>query len=104
MGGGQPAGFIIGLVLGGILTDLASWRVGFYVSAGVTAITFALILLGLPSSASNTVTISWKQKCQQIARSIDWVGAAISSTFLALVSYILVYVFLSLFHLITYTA
>lgn len=55
MGGGQPAGFILGLVVGGVLTDAASWRVGFYASSAVTAITFVLILWGLPSSPEDAI-------------------------------------------------
>lgn len=73
MGGGQPAGFVIGLVFGGILTDFASWRIGFYASSVVTAMTFALILWGLPSPASDTLESTWKQRWQQITHEIDWV-------------------------------
>lgn len=88
MGGGQPAGFVVGLVLGGVLTDKASWRVGFYLSAGLTAITFALILWGLPSSANSADELTWKQRWQQITHDIDWIGAIISSTSLAMFSYV----------------
>lgn len=91
MGGGQPAGFILGLVVGGVLTDAASWRVGFYASSAVTAITFVLILWGLPSSPEDARVSTWKQTWQQIAHDIDWIGAVISSTFLGIMSYVLAY-------------
>ncbi|KZF26937.1 integral membrane protein [Xylona heveae TC161] len=90
MGGGQPAGFIIGLVLGGILTDLANWRVEFYGSSAVTAVTFALNLWGLSTSTSDDLGSTWKQRWHQITHEIDWIGAIISSTCLGLMSYVLV--------------
>lgn len=92
MGGGQPAGFVVGLVLGGVLTDFVSWRVGFYASAALTGFTFALIFWGLPPSASSADELSWKQRWQQISHEIDWIGAMISSTSLATLSYVFAYV------------
>lgn len=91
MGGGQPAGFILGLVLGGVLTDLGSWRSGFYISAGVTAFTLMLTLWSLPAGRGASEP-TWKQKWSRTACEIDWTGAIISSTFLGSLSYVLMLV------------
>lgn len=35
MGGGQPLGFTVGLVLAGILTQTVGWRFGLFLTAGI---------------------------------------------------------------------
>lgn len=85
MGGGQPVGFAIGLTVGGLLTETVGWRVGFYISAAINAIVFTVGLFGLPKEQA---TLTWRQKWDQIAHDIDWVGAVIASTSLATLSYV----------------
>ncbi|KAF2148616.1 integral membrane protein [Myriangium duriaei CBS 260.36] len=87
MGGGQPAGFVVGLVLGGIATNAVSWRVGFYISAAVTAITLPLTILGL---ATPYISLSWSHWWKRITEGIDWIGGIVSSTSLALLSHVLI--------------
>ena len=88
MGGGFPLGFSIGVVLGGILTDTIGWRVGFYISAAIIAIDFALIFWALPTGAKYELT--FRQTATRLAADIDWVGAALASVSLALFSYVFV--------------
>lgn len=49
LGGGQPIGFALGLVLGGILVDSISWRVGYYISCGINAVIFIGAFFSVPS-------------------------------------------------------
>ncbi|GAB7347556.1 hypothetical protein MBLNU459_g4446t1 [Dothideomycetes sp. NU459] len=87
MGGGQPVGFAIGLVLGGVLTESVGWRVGFYIAAAINAGVFALGLWSLPATI-DIAGLSWRQKLSQITHEIDWVGAVIASVSLATLSYV----------------
>jgi len=89
MGGGQPFGFSLGLVMGGIFVEFLTWRAGFYVGAAIIAFNFALIFWGLPSSVSSDGgRLNWQQRREQIRKDIDWVGAVIASTSLAMLSYV----------------
>jgi MFS family permease len=94
MGGGQPIGFGVGLTLGGVLTDTVGWRWGFHLSAIVNVIVFSVAIWGLPRSLDSPIDregpadFSWSQKWAQIRDDIDWIGAIIASTSLALLSYV----------------
>ena len=94
MGGGQPIGFGVGLALGGVLTDSIGWRWGFYISAIFDALICAVAFWGLPSSidsptgAEGASDLTWVQKWEQLKNDIDWVGAVIASTSLAMLSYV----------------
>ncbi|KIW85271.1 hypothetical protein Z517_00661 [Fonsecaea pedrosoi CBS 271.37] len=83
MGAGQPVGFSIGLVMGGILADGPGWRAGFYIAAAINAVIFALAVTGLPKSAQPT-----RLSIKRLATDIDWPGALILSTALGLLSYV----------------
>jgi len=87
MGGGQPFGFSLGLVLGGVLTEYVSWRAGFYIGAGIIGLNILLIFWALPSASEETV-LTWAQRKQRILTEIDWVGAGLASTSLAMFSYV----------------
>ncbi|KAF2134395.1 MFS general substrate transporter [Dothidotthia symphoricarpi CBS 119687] len=82
MGGGQPIGFSLGLVLGGVFTDTIGWRWGFHVSAAVNTIVFVVAFIGLPKSEKKKTQILSRLKSE-----IDWVGIAMGSASLALLSY-----------------
>lgn len=83
MGGGQPLGFTIGLVTGGGLTDSAGWQVGFYLAAAINSLLFVFALFVLPKVPRQVpVTLI------RLRRDIDWVGAFILSTSLALLLYV----------------
>lgn len=67
------------------------WRAGFYIAAAINAAIFALGLWGLPASV-NVAGLTWRQKLGQIAHEIDWIGAIIASSSLAMLSYVFAYV------------
>lgn len=93
MGGGQPVGFSLGLALGGVLTDTIGWRWGFYLSAILDVVVFGVAIWGLPRDLDNPAGAegparhSWGQKLERLRTEIDWVGALIASTSLAMLSY-----------------
>lgn len=94
MGGGQPVGFSIGLTLGGVLTDSIGWRWGFYLATILNTVVFVVALWGLPSSidgAGDNETgevPTWSQRWHRMKTEIDWIGAIIASTSLAMLSYV----------------
>ena len=83
MGAGQPIGFSVGLVVGGLLADGPGWRVGFYIAAAINTIFLGLALYGLPKPAEPT-----KLSLSRLRAEIDWPGALILSTALGLLSYV----------------
>lgn len=83
MGGGQPIGFAIGLIVGGIIADSsATWRGGFYIAAGLNTIFLLVTLFGLPK-VRREEPVRW----ERLLKDIDWTGAMILSVSLALLSY-----------------
>ncbi|KAL1848929.1 hypothetical protein Daus18300_013438 [Diaporthe australafricana] len=80
----QPLGFSVGLVSGGILVDTIGWRAGWFIDGGAMLLLFTVGLRVLPKSKRNGEGIM-----TQLATKVDWVGAAIASTFLACLSYLL---------------
>lgn len=85
MGGGQPIGFGLGLTLGGIFTDTVGWPWTFHCVAIANAIVLVLAGWQLPSKSANTAPVTWRR----LAFEIDWIGATIISTSLAMISYLL---------------
>ena len=85
MGGGQPIGFSVGLVLGGVFADKIGWRWGFYIVAILNIIVFGVGIKGLPNASAprSSDFSTWKA----VKTDIDWVGALIASTSLAMLSY-----------------
>ncbi|KAH6646736.1 major facilitator superfamily domain-containing protein [Truncatella angustata] len=84
LGLSQPAGFSVGLVLGGVLVDLAGWRVGWYMSGGLTLVFGVIGLWALPKSQD---TRSVAQMLSDLRHKSDWIGAMLASTFMALLCY-----------------
>jgi MFS family permease len=85
MGGGQPVGFALGLILGGVLTDAVSWRVGLYSSAGLNAVIVIMATFGLEENQKTIRKDCWFR----FQHTIDWVGLCIASVSLALLCYLL---------------
>ena len=84
-GMGQPVGYSVGLVLGGVSTDTISWRWGFYMSAMINfAISMSAIWV-LPSMYRPS-SKSWNRR---LIEDIDWVGAWVLSVSLGILLYIL---------------
>lgn len=82
-GMGQPLGYSVGLILGGVFADTIGWRWGFYISAIITALLAACAARVLPPSPKVQKVIIFRR----LAHDIDWVGALIISTSLGLLSY-----------------
>lgn len=85
MGGGQAVGFGLGLVLGGVCADTIGWRWGFFGAAIVNCVVLALAVWALPKSADGGPIE--RVKLRRLAHDIDWFGALLISTSLALLSY-----------------
>lgn len=84
-GMGQPLGYALGLVLGGIFTDTIGWRWAYYM---MTIISFSLstaAIWSLPSIPRH----SDKKWSRQLVEDIDWLGALIMSAGLGLLFYVL---------------
>ncbi|KAF2848213.1 MFS general substrate transporter [Plenodomus tracheiphilus IPT5] len=82
MGGGQPIGFSFGLVLGGVFSDTIGWRWAFYISAVLNTIVAIIAVFGLPRFNDGEPKV-WSR----LRDEIDWVGIALGSASLALLSY-----------------
>ena len=87
IGLGQPLGYSVGLVLGGFFVDSIGWRFGYYLCAGASVIVFGVGLWILPTDPHRPLT-SWKS----LMYGIDWVGAAIASSSLGMLSFVFAYV------------
>ncbi|KOC17335.1 aminotriazole resistance protein [Aspergillus flavus AF70] len=83
MGGGQPVGFGLGMLCGGVIADSAGWRLGFYSAA--IANTFAVLSSWWQIPRSQAGDVSW----HMLVFGIDWVGAVAASAALGLLSYAL---------------
>lgn len=84
-GMGQPLGYALGLVLGGIFTDTIGWRWAYYMMA---ILNFGLSTASIWSLPSVT-TESDKKWTHRLVKDIDWLGAIIMSVSLGLLLYIL---------------
>ncbi|KAG5980531.1 hypothetical protein E4U54_006777 [Claviceps lovelessii] len=85
LGLSQPLGFSFGLVLGGVLQDLLGWRAAWYMYGGLTLGLSAVATWALPRSRYDRTV---QGTLHNIRDKIDWVGALLASTFMALLSYL----------------
>ena len=85
IGMGQPIGYSVGLVLGGVFTDTIGWRWGFYISAIINFLISICAIRVLPS-VSRASDKSWKRR---LVEDIDWIGAFILSIALGILLYVL---------------
>lgn len=88
LGAGQPVGFSIGLVLGGIFVDGIGWRWGYYIGAIVTLVIFIVSIFGVPSDPI-AESQSWSTINKRLRSDIDWIGCLLLSTSMGLFSYVL---------------
>ncbi|KAL4908225.1 hypothetical protein BDW74DRAFT_188408 [Aspergillus multicolor] len=92
-GMGQPLGYALGLILGGVFTGTIGWRWGFYITATVDAVLFIASSYVLPQDGEekrlNRAT--W----HRLVHDIDWVGVGILAAAFGLLSYVLAMVTLS---------
>jgi MFS family permease len=92
LGFSQPLGFAVGLVLSGVMIERAGWRLGFFVTGGCTLAVAVGAVWTLPKLAfqnGDGGVALWKK----VGREIDWVGGMISSGGLAILAYVLAYVY-----------
>lgn len=82
---GQPLGFSLGLVLGGIFINTVGWRAGWYFAGATIFVCFPIGMMLLPSDYL-LVPPSFKRLRTQV----DWPGAVIISTSLAMLAFVLV--------------
>ncbi|EOA81484.1 uncharacterized protein SETTUDRAFT_99249 [Exserohilum turcica Et28A] len=80
LSGSQPVGFAIGLLLGGVFPD---WRWGFHFAAIVSGIAGALAFWAIPRKKPKKRADLWVH----LKYKIDWVGIAIGSACVGLLSY-----------------
>ena len=85
MGGGQPLGFSLGLVLAGVLAQSLGWRLGMYLVAGINAIVLVMAAFDIRGNAKT----SWHATSNGLRRNIDWIGLVIASASLAMLCYVL---------------
>jgi MFS family permease len=84
MGGGQPIGFSIGLTVGGVCADGIGWRWSFFIAAIFNTVILIMAIWSLPKTAAESEPITW----DRLISEIDWVGAVIASSSLAMISYV----------------
>ncbi|KAL2863449.1 MFS general substrate transporter [Aspergillus lucknowensis] len=86
LGGAQPLGFLLGLVIGGILIDTIGWRVAMYVITGLNAVVFVISYFSLPLTGE----YQFGDPIMHRMRSeVDWVGVAVISAAFGMLSYVL---------------
>ncbi|KAL8746796.1 MAG: hypothetical protein Q9190_001241 [Brigantiaea leucoxantha] len=85
MGGGQPVGFGLGLTVGGVLAGSIGWQWAFHMTAILNFITLSLSAWQLPRTVGAVEEVSWTR----LKTDIDWLGAIIASSSLAMLSYVL---------------
>ena len=84
-GMGQPLGYSLGLILGGIFTDTISWRWSFYMMAIINFFVSISAIWVLPD-VRNPSQKAWSRR---LIEDIDWVGACIMSAALGMLLYVL---------------
>lgn len=84
-GMGQPLGYSVGLLLGGVFTDTIGWRWSFFVSVMVNFILSMSSIWVLPS----VYRPSDKPWNRRLSEDIDWIGAVVLSAALGILLYVL---------------
>ncbi|KAH6721094.1 major facilitator superfamily domain-containing protein [Leptodontidium sp. MPI-SDFR-AT-0119] len=87
LGAGQPLGFSVGLVIGGVFVQSIGWRVGYYIGAGLIFITFLISIFGIPADRK-PIDQTYRSLIHRLKTEIDWLGCFLLSTSLGLFSYV----------------
>lgn len=85
-GMGNPLGYAVGLVLGGIFTSSIGWRYAYYMMAGLNLILTVASIWSLPAARSVVHGRTWTDR---LKHDIDWTGALIMSIGLGMLLYVL---------------
>lgn len=83
LGISMPLGFSVGLVLGGVLVETVAWRIGFYVAGAIMLLQAIAGFKIIPLEKTPQNVLS------KLRTEIDWIGAVIACTGLAMLSYVL---------------
>lgn len=70
-GAGSPVGFVVGLVAGGICTEIASWRTTLFVFAVIYLIAGIVGIFVLPKDKITPA----KEERWRLLKKVDWIGA-----------------------------
>ena len=84
-GMGQPLGYSVGLVLGGVFTDTIGWRWSFYMMGIINFFITWSAFYALPDIQMESEKL-WKRR---LLDDIDWIGALIMSAALGILLYVL---------------
>lgn len=71
-------------MLGGVFVNTVGWRVGYIIGGAVSFVSFIVGIWSLPKDLHLGGSVATR-----LAKDIDWVGAIVASTSLALLSYVL---------------
>lgn len=85
----QPLGFSFGMVISGIMIERIGWRSAFYLSGAGILIAAAASWFTLPKIKPENEGLIIRGLLERLRREVDWVGGAIASSGLALLSYVL---------------
>lgn len=86
LGLAMPLGFSFGMVLAGVFINGPGWRTGFYMGGAASFLLFVVGIWALPIDVKvRTEASLWRR----LATRIDWIGASLASTSIALFSYVL---------------
>jgi MFS family permease len=85
-GMGNPLGYAVGLVLGGVFTSSVGWRYAYYMMAGINSILSLASIWSLPAPMVETGGRKWQTR---LTKDIDWVGALLMSAGLGMLLYVL---------------
>lgn len=85
LGGGQPVGYAVGLVLGGFFVESIGWRYGYHLGTVCGGLITAVAVWSLPADG---YTVGGGNVWKRMKEEIDWVGAVIASTSLAMLFYV----------------
>lgn len=83
LGLSQVIGFLAGLVAAGGLVDSIGWRSAWYIAGSVTVALFIVSFCAIPAENKQNGIM------QKLRQDIDWVGAALASAALGMLSYVL---------------
>lgn len=84
LGAGQPLGYSLGLSLGGVFVNSIGWRVSWYLCAVIALVVFIASIWAVPTKPE-AAPFAWKSFLERL----DFVGAAIASACLGILSYVL---------------
>lgn len=85
-GMGNPLGYAVGLVLGGVFTSSVGWRYAYYMMAGINLVLSLASIWSLPAVRNVQEGRKWTTR---LAKDIDWIGAVLMSAGLGMLLYVL---------------